>query len=81
MDEKMFSLSSTENLSVHRPKFGRQHVFGLKYIMMGSLHLAGQVERSLSKILLRGGGRSLLKYIMSVLLSNFECFIKKKFSL
>ena len=49
--------------------------------LRGSSHYAAQVERSLPKLLLRGEGRSPLKYIMSVLLSNFEYFIENKFHL
>ena len=47
----------------------------------GSSHYAIQAKRPLSKLLSRGEGRSSLKYIMSVLLSNFEYFIKRKFGL
>ena len=48
---------------------------------LGSLHYDVQIERSLPKFLLRGEGRSSLKYIMSVLLSIFEYFVEKKFHL
>ena len=44
-------------------------------------NLRGEVERSLAKLLSRGEGRSPLKYIISVLLSDFEFFIEKKFHL
>ena len=50
-------------------------------VKLGAFTLAGLVERSLPKLLSRGEGRSPLKYIMSVFLSNFEYFIEKKFGL
>ena len=46
--------------------------------LRGSSHYVAQVERLSSKILSRGEERSPLKYIISVLLSNFEYFIEKK---
>ena len=46
-----------------------------------SSHLAGQAERPNSKLLSKGEDRSPLKYIISVLLSDFEYFIEKKFGL
>ena len=46
-----------------------------------SSHYAAQAERSLPKFLLRGEGRSSLKYIMSDFLSNFEYFNEKMFGL
>ena len=50
------------------------------YGLRGS-SLYAQVERSLPKLLLRGEGKSPLKYIMSVLLLDFEYFIEKQFHL
>ena len=50
-------------------------------LLRGSSHYVGQVERSLPKLLSRGEGRSPLKYIINVLLSNFEYLIEKKFHL
>ena len=50
-------------------------------IFKGSSHYATQVERPLCKFLLRSKGRSPLKYIMSVLLLDFEYFIEKKLCL
>ena len=44
-------------------------------------YLAGQTERSKLKLLSRGEERSPLKYIINVLLSDFEYFIKKKVGL
>ena len=55
-----------------------------KYIhgnIRGSSYYVAQIERPLLKHLLRGEGRSLLKYIMTVLLLDFEYFIEKKFGL
>ena len=49
-------------------------------LVRGSSHYVVQVERLLFK-LLQGKGRSPLKYIMSVLLLDFEYFILKKFDL
>ena len=46
-------------------------------MLRGSSHYAAQVERQLPKLLSRGEGRNPLKYIMSVLLSDFEYFIEK----
>ena len=43
--------------------------------------LAGQAERPNPKLLSRGEDRSLLKYIISFLLSDSEYFIEKKFGL
>ena len=43
--------------------------------------MASQVERPNSKLLSRGEERSPLKYIISVLLSDSEYFIEKKFGL
>ena len=51
------------------------------WLLRGSSHYAAQVERLLPKLLSRGEGRSPSKYIMSVLLSEFEYFIEKKFHL
>ena len=53
--------------------------YTLMCTLRGSLHYVGQLERSLSKLLLRGEERSPLKYIKSGILSNFEYFIEKKF--
>ena len=53
----------------------------LEWKFRGSSHYAGQVERSLPKHLSRGEGRSSLKYIMSVILLDFEYFIENKFHL
>ena len=47
------------------------------YTFRASSDLAGQAERSNPKLLSRGEDRSLLKYIISVLLSDFEYFIEK----
>ena len=47
--------------------------------LRGFSHYAIQVERPLPKLLLRGEGRSPLKYIMSVLLIDFKYFIEKIF--
>ena len=49
--------------------------------LRASSHLAGRTERSNPKLLSRGEDRSSLKYIISVLLSNSEYFIEKKFDL
>ena len=49
--------------------------------MRGSSHLAGQARRLSPKLLLRNKGRNPLKYIMSVVLSDFEYFIEKGFHL
>ena len=48
-------------------------------VIRGSSHYAAQVKRSLPKLLSRGEGRSLLKYIMSVILSDYEYCIEKRF--
>ena len=48
--------------------------------LRGSSHYATQAEGSLSK-LSKGEGRSPLKYIMSVLLPDFEYFIEKMIGL
>ena len=62
-------------------------MFICSYVHMGRLgelglsHYAAQVERLLPKLLSRGEGRSPLKYIMSVLLFDFEYFIEKMFGL
>ena len=46
------------------------------FLEYSSSHLA-QTERPNPKLLSRGGDRSSLKYIISVLLSDFEYFIEK----
>ena len=46
-----------------------------------SSDLAGQPERPNPKLLYKGEDRSPLKYIISVLLSDSEYFIEKKFGL
>ena len=46
-----------------------------------SSDLAGQAERSNPKLLWRDEDKSPLKYIISVLLSDSEYFIEKKFGL
>ena len=46
-----------------------------------SSHLAGQIERPNLKLLSRGEDRSSLKYIINVLLLDFEYFIEKNFDL
>ena len=48
---------------------------------MASSHLVGQAERPNLKFLSRGEVRDPLKYIISVLLSDSEYFIEKKFGL
>ena len=53
----------------------------LEWCLRGSSQYAAHAEMPLSQFLLRGEGRSSLKYIMSVLLSDFEYFIEKKFDL
>ena len=45
----------------------------------GSSQYAAKVERSLPKLTSRGEGKSPLKYIMNILLLDFEYFIEKKF--
>ena len=50
-------------------------------ILRGSSHYPTQVKRPLLKLLSRGEGRNLLKYIMSVFLLDFEYFIQKRFGL
>ena len=47
--------------------------------LTASSHLTGQTERPNPKLLSRGEDKSSLKYIISVLLSNSEYFIEKKF--
>ena len=49
--------------------------------LKASSDLAGQAERPNPKLLSKGEDRSPLKYIISVLLSNFKYFIEKKFGL
>ena len=49
--------------------------------LMASSHLAGQAHRQNPKLLSRVKDRSLSKYIISVLLSDSEYFIEKKFGL
>ena len=49
--------------------------------LRGSSHYTTQVKKPLSKSLLRGKGRSPLKYIMSVLLLGFEYYTEKKYYL
>ena len=49
--------------------------------LRASSDLAGQAERPNPKRLSKGEDRSPLKYIISVLLSNSEYFIEKKFGL
>ena len=51
------------------------------WLYRASTHLAGQTERLNPKLLSRGEDKSPLKYIISVFLSDFEYFIKKKFGL
>ena len=46
-----------------------------------SSNLAGQTEKPNPKLLFKGEDRSPLKYIFSVLLSDYEYFIEKKFGL
>ena len=46
-----------------------------------SSHLISQAERPNPKFLSRGEDKSPLKYIINVLLSDFEYFIEKKFGL
>ena len=46
-------------------------------LLVASTHLASQVERPNPKLLSRGEDRSPLKYIINVLLSNYEYFIEK----
>ena len=53
----------------------------LPRLVRDSSHYATQAERMLPKLLLIGEGRSALKYIMSVFLSNFEYFNEKMFGL
>ena len=48
---------------------------------MASSHLAGQAERPNPTLLSRGEDRSALKYIINVLLLDFEYFIEKNFGL
>ena len=48
--------------------------------LRGSSHIAGQAERSVPKLLLRGEGRSPLKYIMSVLCQILSILLKKCFT-
>ena len=63
--------------------------FGMKWIfttyaiqnIRGLSYYVARVKRSSPKLLLRGEGRSPLKYIMSVFLLDFEYFIEKKFLL
>ena len=50
-------------------------------IVTASSHFAGQAERSNLKLLSRGEDRSSLTYIISVLLSASENFVKKEFGL
>ena len=52
-----------------------------KMILRGSSHYASQVKRSLSKLLSRGERKNPFKYIMNLLLLDFEYFIQKKFHL
>ena len=49
--------------------------------MRASAYLVGQNERPNPKLLSRGEDKGSLKYIISVLLSDFEYFIEKKFDL
>ena len=49
--------------------------------LTASSHLAGQVERSNPKLLSRGEDKSPLKYIISVILLDYEYFIEKTFGL
>ena len=51
------------------------------YNLRASSHLAGRTERPNPKLLSRGEERSSLNYIISVLLSNSQYFIEKKFDL
>ena len=48
---------------------------------MASSHLASQAKRPNPKFLSRGEDRSPLKYIISVILSDSQYFIEKKFGL
>ena len=61
-------------------RIGVLHSF-ISVIIRASTHLASHIERSNSKLLSRGKDRSSLKYIINVLLSNFEYSIRKKFGL
>ena len=54
-------------------------MFIMERSIRGSSHYASQVKRSLPKLLLRVEGRSPLKFIMSVLLLDFEYFMENKF--
>ena len=47
-------------------------------ILKGFSHLVSQVQRSNPKLLLKGEGRSPLKYTITILLLDFEYFIKKR---
>ena len=49
--------------------------------LTASSHLVSQAKRPNPKLFSRGEDKSPLKYIFSVLLSNFEYFIEKKFGL
>ena len=50
-------------------------------VVTASSHLVDRTKRPNPKLLSRGEDISLLKYIMSVLLSDYEYFIEKKFDL
>ena len=51
------------------------------HLLRASSHLADRTERLNPKLLSKGEDKSSLKYIISVLLSNSEYFIEKKFDL
>ena len=61
--------------------FFRDRQKDLRKNVTASSHLAGQADRPNPKLLSKGEDRSPLKYIISVLLSDFEYFIEKKFGL